>query len=82
MSKWKEFENESARYLREKYGEYADFEGKGKSDSSVSDIEVVCKNKKDFLLRRSVALHNAVSLFCSQIIRRKHLNIVKEICCR
>lgn len=36
--------------MREKYGEYADFEGKGKSDSSVSDIEVVCKNKKRFFI--------------------------------
>lgn len=50
MRKWKEFENESVRYLREKFGEYADFEWKGQSDSSVSDIEVVCKNKQRFFI--------------------------------
>lgn len=40
MSVWEKFETECVEYLNRTFGAYASFEGKGGSDSTVSDIKV------------------------------------------
>ena len=40
MQKWKYFEEQCTKYLQEEFGEFAEFDCEGGSDSTVSDILV------------------------------------------
>ena len=50
MSNWENFEIDSANYLTRHFGAYALFEVKGKSDSTISDIEVFTRSGKHFYI--------------------------------
>ena len=50
MAIWENFENESAEYLRRTFGAYAQFDCKGGSDSTISDIEVLTRSGKHFYI--------------------------------
>lgn len=47
-SNWEEHENMCLKYLKGKFGKYADFISLGGSNSTVPDIKVVLKNGKSF----------------------------------
>ena len=50
MAAWEEFEEECTRYLQNNYNEFANFVHKGKSDSTIPDIEVTTKTGRSFYI--------------------------------
>ena len=50
MDGWKKFENDSTAYLQRNFGEYAQFNCQGGSDSTICDIEVITKTGKGFFI--------------------------------
>lgn len=50
MAIWKDFEIECTNYLNSQFGSFAKFTHLGESDSTVADIKVNTKNKKEFYI--------------------------------
>ena len=50
MATWEVFEIEKVEYLNRTFGAYARFCGKGGSDSTISDIEVLTQTGKSFYI--------------------------------
>lgn len=50
MNIWQDFENQCCNYLNEQFGEYANFELMGGSDSTISDIKVNTFRGKEFFI--------------------------------
>lgn len=50
MSNWEKFEINSVNYLTRCFGMHARFEGKGRNDSTISDIEVFTQSGKHFFI--------------------------------
>ena len=50
MEAWEKYEIECTEYLKNHYGNYANFDHKGKSDSTVPDIEVTTASGQNFYI--------------------------------
>lgn len=50
MVNWEEFEVLCVEYLNKEFGDYAEFIHKGKSDSTIPDIQVITNNGKTFYM--------------------------------
>lgn len=76
MHNWENFEIACVNYLRESFGDVADFEECGGSNSTTPDILVKSANGSQ---RRRSPLHNVDSSFFSQIAKGKYLNTAPRI---
>lgn len=79
MPRWKEFESNCTNYLKDKYGNFAEFILQGGSDSTTPDILVKPFNKPSFLLKQNFLPHNADNSFCFLSLLQIHLRLVLKI---